>query len=137
MFRKLVAYRKLYKDTMVPYRYKEDAKLGQWVSNQRRDCKDNTLLPQRLDLLNSIDFVWEVHTTMTYQALWMNMFKKLIEYEKQHKNTMVPKGYDKDPKLGHWVAKQRKTYKKNKLLPQRLDLLNSIDFTWNGSEAAR
>jgi hypothetical protein len=136
MFRKLVAYRKLYKDTMVPYRYKEDAKLGQWVSNQRRDCKDNTLLPQRLDLLNSIDFVWEVHTTMTYQALWMNMFKKLIEYEKQHKNTMVPKGYDKDPKLGHWVAKQRKTYKKNKLLPQRLDLLNSIDFTWNGREAA-
>ena len=45
---------------------------------------------------------------------------------------MVPKEYDKDPKLaGHWVILQRCYYKKDKLLPNRIDLLmNSIDFEW-------
>ena len=36
------------------------------------------------------------------------------------------------PKLaGHWVILQRCYYKKDKLLPNRIDLLmNSIDFEW-------
>ena len=72
-----------------------------------------------------------------YDEIWMGMFQKLVEYEKQHKNTLVPRTYNGDPKLGTWVILQRCYFKKDKLLPQRLDLLNSIDFTWNGREAAR
>jgi hypothetical protein len=41
-----------------------------------------------------------------------------------------------DPKLGLWASNQRQAYKKDKMLPKRLDLLNSIDFTWNGREEA-
>jgi hypothetical protein len=137
MFEKLVRYKKLHENTLVPRHCEEFPKLGQWIVSQRYRYKNDQLLPNRIDLLNSIDFEWDMHATGTYQALWMNMFKKLIEYNKQHKNTMVPKRYEKDPKLGHWVILQRCYYNNDKILPQRLDLLNSIDFTWNGSKAVR
>ena len=62
----------------------------------------------------------------------MGMFQKLVAYKEQHKNTMVPCRYDKNPKLGRWVAAQRRIYKKDELDLNRVDLLNSIDFNWDG-----
>ncbi|OEU08053.1 hypothetical protein FRACYDRAFT_250275 [Fragilariopsis cylindrus CCMP1102] len=55
----------------------------------------------------------------------------------QHKNTMVPQRYNEDPKLGKWVHTQRKNYRNDNILPNRLALLNSIYFTWEGAKAAR
>ncbi|OEU05708.1 hypothetical protein FRACYDRAFT_204701, partial [Fragilariopsis cylindrus CCMP1102] len=139
MFEMLIEYKKQHKNTMVRKRFdKEVPKLRRWLVNQRHKYRKDKLPPQHLALLNSIDFEWEGVTSLSaeYNRIWMNMFKKLIEYKKQHKNTMVRKRYDKDPKLGQWVADQRQAYKKDTLLPQRLDLLNSIYFTWNGREAA-
>jgi hypothetical protein len=94
------------------------------------------LLPNRIDLFNSIGFVWEGRAPKD-QTLWTKMFRKLVAYKKLYKDTMVPCRYRDYPKLGLWVSKQRHAYKIDKLLPQRFDLLNSIDFTWNGREAAR
>ena len=54
MYRKLVAYKKLHNNTMVPIQYKKDLKLGHWVAKQRHHYIE--LLPERLALLNSIDF---------------------------------------------------------------------------------
>ena len=51
-----------------------------------------------------------------YDEMWMGMFQKLVEYEKQHNNTLVPRTYNGDPKLGTWVSYQRHAYKNNKLL---------------------
>ncbi|OEU21554.1 hypothetical protein FRACYDRAFT_154314, partial [Fragilariopsis cylindrus CCMP1102] len=65
---------------------------------------------------------------------WMNMFQKLVEFKKQHKNTIVPRKYDEDPKLGYWVCTQREVYRKDKLLPNRYTLLKSIGFEWDGSK---
>ena len=45
---------------------------------------------------------------------------------------MVPSRYNNDPKLGAWVHTQRKKYRKNELNPNRVDLLKSIGFDWNG-----
>jgi hypothetical protein len=61
---------------------------------------------------------------VTYQTLWMYMFEKLVEYKKQHKNTMVPDSYDEDPKLGWWVTYQRRHYNHGELLLNRIDVLN-------------
>jgi hypothetical protein len=127
MFKKLTEHKKQRKNTRVLTKSNEDPKLGKWVCTQRQECKKGRLLPKRLALLNSIGFF-----AVTYQTLWMEMFQKLVEYKKQHKNTMVPARYDKDPKLRWWVSKQRCLYNHGKLLPERLALLNSIDFTWNG-----
>ena len=132
MFERLVEYKKQHKNTLVPQRYDEDPKLGLWVSKQRRDYKKDELNPNRVDLLNSINFIWEGKIEH-YNQMWMVMFEKLVQYKKQHKNTTVPLCYGKDPKLGRWVDTQRQAYKNDELLPKRLTLLNSIGFVWYGS----
>ena len=86
------------------------------------------LLPNRYALLNSIDFTGDTRGKVDYEK-WTSMFQRLVEYKKEHKNTKVPQQYDEDPKLGMWVHTQRSNYQKDKLLPKRLVLLNSIDFT--------
>ena len=140
MFEKLVAYKNQHNNTMVPQRYEKDLKLGQWVNTQRRNQRNDELFPKRLGLLNSVDFIWVGGSggkIAVGNKKWMSMFQKLVEYKKEHKNTMVPMRYNEDPKLGWWVSKQRKVYKNDKLLPKRLVLMNSIDFTWNVNKAAR
>ena len=60
------------------------------------------------------------------------MFDKLVAYKDQHRSTMVPPRYNEDPKLGLWVRNQRQNYRSDKLLPNRIDLLNSVGFKWVG-----
>jgi hypothetical protein len=122
----------LHRSTMVPCKYKEDPKLGNWVSLQRQEHKNDTLLPKRLALLNSIDFDWD--RTTKDQMVWMIMFQNLLAYKEHHNTTMVPLGYNGDPKLGRWVSKQRYFYNRGELLPKRAALLDSIGFIWNGTE---
>ena len=131
MFQKLVEDRKQHKNTLVPFRYNEDPKLGMWVGAQRNKYKNEKLRPNRVDLLNSIGFQWvgdNERRVGNNEESWRNMFQKLVEYRKQHKNTLVPFRYNEDPKLGMWVGTQRKNQRNDTLLPNRCALLNSIGF---------
>jgi hypothetical protein len=124
-FQRLVAYKATHKNTMVPQEYKEDSKLGRWVKTQRQLFENNKLLEERLDKLDSINFVWKVDDTK-----WQKTFQRLVAYKGIHKNTMVPTQYDEDPSLGLWVSNQRQHFKKNELSKERLDQLHSIGFVW-------
>ena len=55
MYQKLVAYKKQYRSTNVPCPY-----IGNWISKQRGLYKKNKLSDKRMELLNSINFVWSV-----------------------------------------------------------------------------
>ena len=82
---------------------------------------------ERKCLLNSIGFVWNA------DAQWMEWIVRtrttiIVAYEKDHKNTKVPKRYKKDEQLGHWVSRQRDAYKKKKTREDRRRLFDSIDF---------
>jgi hypothetical protein len=133
MFQKLVTYKEQHKNTNVLHRYKDVPQFGGCVTTQRTYYKNDELLPGRLTpLLNSIGFEWNLREKDN-NKLWMDMFQKLVSYKEQHNNTMVPKG--EDPKLGRLVSQHRTHFKKDKLLPNRIDLLNSIDFEWGGVKA--
>ena len=54
MYQKLVAYKKQFRSTKVPYRYIEDPKLGYWVKKQRGLYKKNKLSDKRTDLLKRV-----------------------------------------------------------------------------------
>ena len=60
--------------------------------------------------------------------IWMGMFEKFVAYKNQHKNTIVPRRYDEDPKLGWWVSSQRKAYKNDMLLPNQS--ICPFEFSW-------
>jgi hypothetical protein len=77
--------------------------------------------------LNGVSFMWKV-----IAAVWEDKFQKLTAWKKQHGHTCVPIS---DPDLGSWVSKQRQSYKRGKLAPEKLHALNCIEFTWSTSEA--
>jgi hypothetical protein len=53
-----------------------------------------------------------------------------------HKSTQVPRPYteNNDIHLGSWVMTQRDVFNNGKLLKERLELLNSIDFAWKAKK---
>ena len=69
-------------------------------------------------------------------AAFYNRLVELREYKSLHNDTLVPKRYPKNPKLGNWVNKQRQEYrlyqqgKKSSMNPIRLQLLEKNDFQW-------
>ena len=134
MYKKLIAYKTENNSTAVPQRYDKDPKLGYWVMSQRSLYKKNRLVPDRIDLLNSIDFVWVIKTIKDEEH-WKLMYEKLVAYKTEHKNTNVPTKYDKDPELGNWVMTQRVKYNRKQILQNRRELLDSINFVWNESRA--
>lgn len=64
------------------------------------------------------------------------MYSKLLVYKQLNGNVNVPFNFDfpyneGDPKLGLWVADQRKSYKRNLLRQDRVQELESIGFLWD------
>ena len=47
-------------------------KLGPWVHTQRKNYRNDDILPKRLALLNSIYFTWEGAKAARDQMAWMN-----------------------------------------------------------------
>jgi len=120
-----MGYKKIHNTTIVPRKYEKHPQLGEWIHTQRNSHKNGNMKPNRLALLNSIDFVWKAS-----DERWMEMFQKLVEYMKIHKSTIVPRRYKEDPRLGEWVIHQRCLHNKGDMQPNRITLLNSIDFVW-------
>ena len=56
-----------------PQHYKQDPELGLWANTQRCIHKKGDMQPDRIILLNSIDFIWKLDN----HEHWMKMFQKL------------------------------------------------------------
>ena len=148
MYQRLVVYKIKHKDTRVPKSYK-DTQLGNWVSNQRNFYKYNKISEERKQLLNSIGLAWntmkaESNSSECDDARWKDMYQRLVAFKAEHNHTQVTQHYKKDPKLGRWVATQRRTYKENKVTDkfygvfiERKHLLNSIGFVWEDSRGPK
>ena len=60
-------------------------------------------------------------------------YQHLVSYKEEPAgSTLVPSKHDKDPQLANWVHKRRKLLKKKEVPRDRVTLLKSIDFAWNG-----
>jgi len=121
MYNRLVAYHKVHGNTNVPYKG-DDVQLYQWVYRQRERCKD----PRRVSLLNKIGFNWKSKR----QVPWIDMYNRLVVYEKDNGNTNVPYKGD-DSQLYKWVSNQRQRCKN----PEKILLLNKIGFQWKAKHS--
>jgi dsDNA-binding SOS-regulon protein len=59
-----------------------------------------------------------------------------VNYKKIHGDCKVPKVYEQNPPLGHWVGTQRHQFKKGKLDPERGRMLEEMGFTWDFHQEA-
>ena len=129
-YQRLVVYKAEYGDFNVPstYRAKDNFKLGQWVSNQIKAYRDNTIPIERIQRLETIGFVW----MNKVDATWEEAYQRLVVYKAEYGDFNVPVRYQtKDNfKLGRWVSNQRDKYKKGKLSVERIQRLETIGFVW-------
>lgn len=131
MFQMLVEYKKKYGDTLVPAIYIINNKdLGKWVAIQRHSFNTNNLSYSRIEMLNSIGFVWSEKKPT---KLWMESYHSLIIYNEEHKgSTMMPQHCSRrNRKLEFWARQQRSKFRKKELSALEIDLLESIGFSWD------
>lgn len=134
----LVTYKNEHGDVRVPRLYTKNPKLGEWVTDQRRqwkakmEGKPNMMTDERKTKLDELGFVWKVRD----RADWNDRYEQLLEFKKENGHCIVPQHYTRNRALGKWVAKQREQYrfyregKHSFLTEERIDLLKSVGFVW-------
>lgn len=81
----IIAYKKEYGDVRVPRLYNKNPKLGEWVTDQRRqwkakcDGRPNSMTEDRKAKLDSMGFVWQVRD----RSDWNDRYEKLLEFKKE------------------------------------------------------
>jgi len=108
---------------------------------QKQTTITTTMTLEKIHALEELNFCWDVH-----EMKWMEKYEKLRLYYQQYNHTRIPKNFEDDPTLPHWVFKQRQIYKqsmiktenastvntkKQQLSPKRIELLNDIHFFEN------
>ena len=124
-YKELVDYKDEHGDCNVP---QSQGSLGHWVDRQRQLYKNGKLSQERIDRLESTGFVWDPQ-----EQEWLGRFEELTNYKAENSDCNVPR---KQGSLGAWVDNQRTFYKNGKLSQERLDLLESIGFSWEPIDEA-
>jgi len=94
--------------------------------DSRRDGVTNdaaTLNLERIEMLNSIGFMWEFQSMQ-----WWKTYDELVDFKWQFGHTLVPAVYRKNRALGSWVRTQRRKFIEGRLSQERLEALNRIGF---------
>jgi hypothetical protein len=133
-FEKLVEFKRDKGHCKVPNKYEQDKSLGTWVSHQRNHHKNNKLRLDRKRRLEDLEFAWKDDGALTFKPddkLWHQQYEKLVEFKRKTGHCKVPQTKHKDDKpLGGWVMNQRARHANNKMLPDRKELLDELDFVW-------
>jgi hypothetical protein len=61
---------------------------------------------------------------------WNMQYEQLFEFKRKKGHCMVPKRYEQDTRLGHWVGTQRRNHINGNLRVDRKKLLDELDFVW-------
>jgi hypothetical protein len=128
-FNALVEFKKRKGHCDVPLRWKEDLSLGSWVTRQKKQRDSSRLTQEQINRLNKIGFNWKKQAAKD-DIKWGVMFKRLLEYEKVHGDTIVPTVYEEDSELGYWVTNQRNNFRRGIIRPDRLKRLEKIGLSF-------
>jgi len=132
-FRELCAYKEEHGHLNIPVRRKG---LGSFITNQRRNYtrymenKRSTMTAAKVEALESIGFKWRLIEG------WNAQFSELLKYKEKYGNIDIPNSSEDFKSLASWVKYQRTQYKQMKqnkhseLTPERIQMLNSINFQW-------
>ena len=122
-FDELVQYKAKHGDCDVPTK---QGKLGCWVCTQRGAYREDKLVQDRIDRLNSIGFKWDMKDGWAI-VRWETRFNELVKYKAKHGDCDVPRSQGQ---LGTWVHSQRTAYIRKTLAQEHISRLNSIGFKW-------
>ena len=109
----------------------EGYELGKWQSHQRNSYKKEKLSPERIKRLEEIGFKWEIRDEQVEEQFKKGLQETLL-YKESKGNPNAPQSYKtaEGYRLSSWQSRQRRSYKKGKLSPDRIKCLEEISFKW-------
>lgn len=124
---------KMSKDT-----YMEDGtNLFNWKHQQKQLYKRNQLKPFQIELLEDIDFDWEIKVqdgSSSHSPRWNDYYKAAKQFYEEHGHLLVNESYKvNDIALGKWIQKQKERYigtRKGELSKDEIRKLESIGMDW-------
>lgn len=122
----LIAYKEAKSDCNVPFQWEGNPQLFTWCSTQRYAYVNSRLLPDRIERLEQIGFVWR-----PIDAAWEEMFAALTTYKQNYGDCIVPKEWSQNQVLARWVVKQRMDYREGRLSSERSQRLDELGFAWD------
>jgi len=135
-YKELLDFHKLHGHAAVPHTYPANPQLARWVKRQRRqyklrqDNRQSTMTSERLEMLDSVGFVWDSH-----DVNWREKLDSLVAFRQEHGHCNVPSNY-RNKKLATWVKCQRRQYKlywdgkPSAMTPDRILELEKVGFEW-------
>jgi hypothetical protein len=124
-YHELLRYKEEHGNTNAPISF---GKLGLWVLNQRSDYNRGGMTPDRLDLLRSIGFEFDLGQKILSASdeRWQMRFTELKGYHSSFGTFNVKHSHN--PSLYNWVQHQKAMLQGNKLKNEREVALRSIGF---------
>lgn len=106
---------------------KEDMELTIFCRQQRRRKASNELPEDKIELLNSINFVWESSdNTIKFEQ----RLEQLKEYISIYGDTKIPSRFKDLNYLGEWAKTMRGKKRKGTLPIDKIQALDDLDFCW-------
>lgn len=111
--------------------------LGRWISDQRRNYKNQKISEDRIQKLLKIGMIF---TAILDKKAWSEWYDLAKKYYLHYGNLKIPQKfktlngieYDEDGvKLGTWIATQRSIYNLGKMPKERAEMLECISMVWN------
>jgi len=126
----LLRFYKEHEHANVPSHYKQDPKLGAWVTRQRRS--KSRLSSHQIAQLDTLKITWEGTKHKKANQQWQEMFQCLVDFQQQEGHCRVPRTFKANQKLARWIQSQRQAYTmgSKRMTPDRIRTLESIGFAW-------
>ena len=128
MCRRVEAFRRENGHSLVPVNHStpDGVPLGKWLQRQRGLLKQGKLSPERLARLKAAGFCPHLHQERFWQ--WVELLKV---YRRDHGDLLVPQACVLEGKLlGKFVNKTRVEYRRGRLDPERVAVLEELGMVW-------
>jgi hypothetical protein len=107
-FKELVEYREEFGNCHIPYDWKPNKRLSQWVKRQRhqrrlqKEGKHSNLTEERERMLEDLGFIWDSRA-----ANWEERLNELVHFKAQNGHCKVTTKYTAYRPLAVWLKRQR------------------------------
>ena len=128
MYRELVDFKRRHGHVRVPYDFKENKALGNWVARQRKKGTDKKLSEEKIKQLNQLGFLWKEDVAKLREQAWEKRFNELRNYKIAFGHMDRLKIRNDNYSLGLWIETQMNAW--GHMLPYRKKKLNAIGFKW-------
>lgn len=111
--------------------------LALWLVKQRKLFRDGKLPQEKIEKFKRINVDLAYNRTQEFENIWMGRYNELVAFKELNGHCNPSARKENEKTLGAWVLLQRMDNKKKLLEDYKVELLNKIDFVWNGEKSSK